>query len=131
MDGGGVWALLEAAPGGGAEKGVVDQVGEGRGYLPAPPKWAEPRAGIYPRHAYLFRSWCGPRPGGLYPTPAAAATAALPAAAATSCFSPVQPPPSLSSLRAPGLGCPLSHSPLALAPFAQPCAPPSPALGWS
>ena len=74
--------------------GVVEQVGEGRGYLPAPPG-AGPKAGIYPRHAFLFRSQCGPRPGGLPTAPAAtaAAAAALSTTAATSCFSPVQPPP--------------------------------------
>lgn len=68
-------------------------MGEGRGYLPAPPGGGA-KGGYYPRHAYLFRSKCGPRPGGLYPAPTAtAAVAALPEAAATSCFSPVQPPP--------------------------------------
>lgn len=38
--------------------------------------------------------------------------------------------PSLSSLRVPGLGCPLSHSPLVNTLVVQYCAPPSSTLGW-
>ena len=38
--------------------------------------------------------------------------------------------PSLSSLRVPGLGCPLSHSPLVKAPVVQYFAPPSSTLDW-
>lgn len=112
-----------AQGGGGTEKGVVDQVGgRGRGIYP-PPRGAEPRAGVGREHAYLSRSECGLSPRGLRPGPAATAAAvaaALSAAASTSCFSPLRPPLSLRSLRAPGPGCPLSYSPLAGRPVAQP-----------
>lgn len=53
-DEGGVPAFLEAAPGGGAEKGVVDQVGEGRGHLPAPPGGGA-KGGYLPQARLLVR----------------------------------------------------------------------------
>lgn len=119
-------------PGGRRGEGVVDQVGEGWGYLPAPP-------GGGAKGGYL------PQARLLVPLPVRAETRRSLPCSSRCRRRRRRPPhdrryflllsrsasPSLSSLRVPGLGCPLSHSPLANTPVVQYCAPPSSVLGWS